>query len=119
MSRKTAYILLGFSIAAELVGSTYITYSQGYTVPIPSMISIIAYASSFFVFSKVLTKINLSIAYATWSAVGTAVAALISVALFRQPLSPAGVVGIIMIIVGVILLNLRGTPDDGGTEAEK
>ena len=104
------YLLLGISIAGELIGTTYLKYSEGYTKPIPTIISIVAYTICFFVFSKALTSINLSIAYATWSAVGLIVTSVISVFLFKEGITPAGIVALIMITAGVIILNLYGAP---------
>jgi small multidrug resistance pump len=54
--------------------------------------------------------INLSISYATWSAVGLIATTLISVLIFKEGITPAGIVALIMITVGVIVLNLYGAP---------
>jgi small multidrug resistance pump len=104
------YLFLAIAIATELVGTTYLKYSDGYTKLVPSVISIAAYGICFFVFSKSLLSINLSVAYATWSAVGLVVTALISVFLFKEGITPAGIAAIVMITVGVVVLNLYGTP---------
>lgn len=104
------YLFLTIAIAAELAGTTFLKYSDGYTKPIPTLISIISYALCFYIFSKSLMSINLSVAYATWSAVGLIVTTLISVFIFREGITAIGIVSIILITAGVILLNLYGTP---------
>lgn len=105
-----AYLYLAIAIVGELIGTTYLKYSDGFTKLGPSMISIVSYGLCFFIFSKSLMSINLSVAYATWSAVGLIVTALISVFIFKEGITPAGVAAIIMITVGVVVLNLYGTP---------
>lgn len=105
-----AYLYLAIAIVGELIGTTYLKYSDGFTKLGPSMISIISYGLCFFIFSKSLMSINLSVAYATWSAVGLIVTSLISALIFKEGITPAGVAAIIMITVGVVVLNLYGTP---------
>lgn len=104
------YIYLALAIGAELVGTTYLKYSDGFTKPLPSVISIASYAFCFYIFSKSLLTINLSVAYATWSAVGLIITTLISVIIFREGITPAGIAAIILITAGVVILNLYGTP---------
>lgn len=104
------YVYLALAIAGELVGTTFLKYSEGFTKLWPSLISIMTYSLCFFFFSKSLLTINLSIAYATWSAIGLIVATLISVCIFKEGITVAGIVAIIMITIGVIVLNLYGAP---------
>lgn len=104
------YLYLAIAIVGELVGTTFLKYSEGFTKLGPSLISIISYSLCFFFFSKSLLTINLSISYATWSAVGLIVTTLISVCLFKEGITVAGIAAIIMITVGVVILNLYGAP---------
>jgi small multidrug resistance pump len=104
------YLYLALAIASELVGTTYLKYSEGYTKLWPSVISIASYVFCFYIFSKSLLTINLSVSYATWSAVGLVVTSLISVFLFKEGITPVGVAALVMITAGVIILNLYGTP---------
>ena len=104
------YLYLAFAIAGELIGTTYLKYSEGFTKLAPSLISILSYGICFYLFSKSLLTINLSISYATWSAIGLIVTTLISVIIFKEGITPAGIVALIMITAGVIMLNLYGAP---------
>lgn len=104
------YLFLAIAIAGELIGTTFLKYSDGYTKLVPSVISILSYGLCFYVFSKSLLSINLSVAYATWSAVGLIVTTLISVYIFKEGITPAGIAAILMITAGVVVLNLYGTP---------
>ena len=104
------YLLLGIAIAGELIGTTFLKYSEGYTKLVPTVLSIVFYGICFYVFSKSLLDINLSVAYATWSAVGLIVTSLLSVFLFKEGITAAGVIALAMITIGVVVLNLYGTP---------
>lgn len=104
------YLFLAIAIVGELIGTTFLKYSDGYTKLVPSVISILSYGLCFYVFSKSLLSINLSVAYATWSAVGLIVTTLISVYIFKEGITPAGIAAIVMITAGVVVLNLYGTP---------
>lgn len=105
------YLYLFIAIAFELAGTTFLKYSAGFTKLIPSLISIAAYGICFFFFSRSLLDINLSVAYATWAALGLVITAFISFAVFHEGLTPAGVFGMLLIIAGVIILNLLGAPE--------
>jgi small multidrug resistance pump len=104
------YLYLAVAIVAELIGTAFLKYSDGYSKPVPTLISIASYALCFYIFSKSLLSINLSVAYATWSAVGLIVTTLISVLIFREGITPIGVGSILLITIGVVMLNLYGTP---------
>lgn len=64
------------------------------------------YIVCYYSFSKASMRINLSVAYATWCGVGILATTLISVLMFRQNMSPMGVVGVLCITVGCVLVNL-------------
>jgi len=104
------YLYLTLAIAGELVGTTFLKYSEGFTKLWPSLTSIVSYTLCFFFFSKCLLTISLSIAYATWCAVGLIAATLISVFIFKEGITFAGIIAIGMITVGIVILNLYGTP---------
>ncbi|WP_309297441.1 DMT family transporter [Lysinibacillus piscis] len=99
------YIYLTISIVSELFATTMLKMSDGFTVPLPSTGVVAGYALSFYCLSLCLKTIPLSLAYAIWSGVGTAITALIGLALWGEAFSSFKVLGIILIIGGVILLN--------------
>lgn len=103
-----AYVLLAAAIALELMATTLLKYSRGFTQLIPSAACMLLYFICFFCLSWCLQHINLSVAYATWCAVGIVATTLISIFLFREQISPLGVLGIVLVVAGVILLNLFG-----------
>lgn len=103
------YLLLAVAICFELVGTSFLKMSAGFTKLLPTLGCITSYIICFYSFSKSLLDINLSIAYATWSAVGIIAATLLSVFIFKEQITAWGVVGIIIVIIGVVMINLLGT----------
>ncbi|KAF1679149.1 multidrug efflux SMR transporter [Veillonella sp. R32] len=102
------YIFLGTAIVLEIFSTSMLKLSMGFTKLIPSIIFAVGMSASFYMLSKALNLIPLSIAYAIWSGIGTALTALIGVYVWKEELSLTAVVGIGLIVVGVILLNLKG-----------
>lgn len=100
------YLYLALPISLELIGTTCLKYSEGFTKLYPSLATLAAYGLCFYLFSKSLLYLHLSIAYAIWCAIGIVAATLISVFLFNEALSPAGYFAIALIVAGVIILNL-------------
>jgi len=64
------------------------------------------YALSFVPMTVALRRLDVGMAYAVWSAVGTALITLIGMWLFREPMSTAKACALGLIVFGVIMLNL-------------
>lgn len=111
-----AYIYLLFSIIGELLGTSMVKASEGFTKIFPIIGVIISFGFSFFFLSLSLKAIPLNAAYAIWSGVGTVATVLISVFIWKEKVSVGSVIGILLIITGVIILNLFG-PSHGHTES--
>lgn len=82
--------------------------SAGFTKSTPSMLMWLFYAVCFYFLTLTLKKVDVSVAYAIWSGVGTALIATVGVLYFREPVSILKIVGIVAIIGGVIALNISG-----------
>ena len=102
------YLFLGAAILLVIFQTSMLKLSMGFTKLIPSVVFVVGMSSSFYVLSKALNLIPLSIAYAIWSGIGTALTALIGVYIWKEELSMTAVIGIALIVIGVILLNLKG-----------
>lgn len=100
------YICLILAIGAELVATTLLKYSEGFTRVLPSVFCVLSYVVCYYSFSKAVMGINLSVAYATWCGVGILATTLISFWMFRQNMSLMGVIGVLCIAVGCVLVNL-------------
>lgn len=102
------WIYLILAIGFEVAGTTCMKLAQGFTKILPSIMMGIFYVASLSFLTISLKKIDVSLAYAIWSGLGTAIIAIIGVFLFKESLTAAKITGIIFIILGVVLLNLYG-----------
>lgn len=78
------WIYLSLAIGFELIATTLLKLSDGWTKLLPSVATIIFYVLCFWFFALALKKIELGIAYAIWSGVGIAVLAIIGIAFFKE-----------------------------------
>ena len=104
-----SWLYLAGAIALEIAGTVSMKLSEGFTRLVPSILIFVFYVLSFFALTMALKKIDLSIAYAIWAGVGTALIVLIGVAHFKEPLTLIKMVSIGLIIIGVVGLSLNGT----------
>lgn len=116
MKKAKAKLQFLVAVLLELVGNFVLTYTEGFTNPGPSVICFLIYAASAVFFGFSLKEINLGIAYAVWSGVGIVFLAIVSVAWFKLPLTTPDIIGLIMITIGVIGMDLFGTPAEGSRE---
>lgn len=103
-----AYLLLAVSICFEMVAASVTTASKGFTVLKPTLICIVGYAMSYYLFGLCLQNIDLSIGYATWGAVGTIVTPVVGYFVYKQKITKIGVFAIVLITISIITLNLFG-----------
>ena len=103
------YALLGLAIVLEIISTSMMKASVGFTKLLPSIVFILGMASSFYVLSQALVTVPLSIAYAIWSGVGTALTALIAVFIWKEHINVHMLIGISLIIAGVILLKFNAS----------
>jgi small multidrug resistance pump len=102
---KAALFLL-FAIISEVIGTTSLKFSEGFTKPVPSLIVAVGYGVSFYLLSISLKEIPLGIAYALWSGIGIVLAMIAGMVIWREPLDWARVTGTILIIGGIVIINL-------------
>lgn len=99
------YVFLGLAIGLEVVGSSFLLKSNGFTKLIPSMVTVLAFVSCFYFFSQALKFIPLGIAYAIWAGLGIILTAIVSVVVFKQKLDTPAILGMLLIIIGVVVIN--------------
>ena len=108
MAMPTPWILLLLAISAEVIGTSFLKLSEGFSKPLPALIVLCAYATSMLLLSKVVQTIPLGITYALWSGVGIVAILLIGFFAYKQVPTPGQVVGIALITAGVVIVNLTG-----------
>ena len=101
-----AWLILGFAIITEVIATTALKYTEGFTRLLPTVISLFGYGLSFFSLSQILDKIPLAIAYAIWSGAGISLVGMIGWVWLGQKLDAGALIGIILIIAGVVVINL-------------
>lgn len=111
-----AKIFFVICILLEQAGNFVINYTDGFTIPLPTILCLVLYAACFYFYSKALVVLNLGVAYAVWSGVSIIFLAFVSILVLHQPLSREDIIGIVIILIGVIGLNIWGTADSGQQE---
>ncbi|OIJ62937.1 DMT family transporter [Streptomyces mangrovisoli] len=102
------YVWLVAAIAAEVTATTAMKYSEGFSRPGPSLLTVLGYVVSFALLALTLRTVGIGTAYAIWSGIGTASIAVLGMLLFGEGLGAAKVAGIVLIVLGVVVLNLGG-----------
>ena len=102
------WILLILSILAEVVGTLCLKWSEGFARLWPTVGMIVFYIATFIFLTLCAKTLDLGLAYAIWAGVSVAGVAVCGVILFHESLNVYRVIGITAIIVGVLVLNLKG-----------
>ncbi|MFE3523781.1 DMT family transporter [Streptomyces sp. NPDC059161] len=102
------YVLLGCAIGSEIIATSALKYSEGFTRLWPSLVTAAGYLFAFYLLSLTLKSLSVGTAYAIWSGVGTAVIAAVGMVFMGEAMTAAKLAGIALVIGGVVLLNLGG-----------
>jgi len=81
-------------------------FSQGFSKLLPSILIFVFYALSFFFLTLALKGLDVSISYAIWAGLGTALITVIGIFWFKEPVNALKMVSLIIVVAGVIGLNL-------------
>ncbi len=100
------YLFLAGAIIAEVIGTSALKASDGFSETVPSIITVTGYGVAFYLLSLVLKTIPVGIAYAIWSGAGVALITLIGWLAFGQKLDAPALIGIGLIVGGVIVLQV-------------
>lgn len=100
------WLLLGLAIVAEVVGTSLLKLSEGFSRPGPTLGTLACYGLAFYLLALTLDRLSVGIAYAIWSGVGVSLIALVGWLVFGQRLLPAELLGIGLIVLGVVLVSL-------------
>ena len=106
MGGTTAWACLVIAIVAEVVGTSFLKASAGFTRPLPSLVVVAGYGAAFYFLSQTLNTIPVGVAYAVWSGVGVTLVAAIGWLFLGQKLDAAAVGGMTLIVAGVVVLNV-------------
>ena len=101
-----AYGFLAIAIVSEVTGATFLAKSEGFSKPLPTIITLICFGIAFYFLSQVIKTIPLGIAYAIWSGVGIVLTAIIGYFILGNKLDLPAIAGMRLIVLGVIVINL-------------
>lgn len=101
-----AYLYLAVAIGAEVIATTALRAAQGFTVLLPSAVSVVGYVVAFYFLSLTLKTMPVGIAYAIWSGVGIVLVLLAGWLIYKQMLDAPALIGMGLIMAGVIVINL-------------
>ena len=102
----TGYAWLAVAIVAEVIATTSLKSTHGFTRLWPSVLVIVCYETAFILLSLSLKTIPVGIVYAVWSGVGVSLVTLVAWIFLGQTLDTAGFVGIGLIGAGVVVINM-------------
>jgi small multidrug resistance pump len=100
------WLLLLAAILFEVAGITSMKLSRGFAEPLPSLAVLVFYVLSAAAVILALKRLDLSVTYAIWSGVGTALAATIGIAYFREPVTLFKLASLALVVLGVVGLSL-------------
>jgi small multidrug resistance pump len=104
MSSNYAYLFV--AIVAEVIATSFLKGSEGFTRLWPTLASVVGYVIAFFFLSLTLRTIPTGIAYAIWSGVGIVLISLVGWLWFGQKLDGPAIAGLGLIIAGVVVVNV-------------
>ena len=104
------WIFLSVAILFEVAGITSLKLSRGFAEMWPSVGVFVFYICSAIAVILALRRLELSVAYAIWSGVGTALTATIGFIYFREPLTLIKLASLALVVAGVVGLSLASKP---------
>lgn len=90
----------------EVVWAVGLKYTNGFTKPLPSVITIVAMAASFYCLSLAMRSLPLSIAYTVWVGIGMVGAVIFGVIFLKEPINMVKGISLLLIISGILGLKL-------------
>jgi small multidrug resistance pump len=103
-----AFLLLSLAILSEVGATLALRASDGFSRPMPSAIVVVGYGLSFWLLALALKDIPVSLTYAIWSGVGTALIAVAGVVAFGETMNALKLASLAVIVLGVAGLSAAG-----------
>lgn len=101
-----SYLYLVIAIIAEVVATSALKASEGFSKLLPSLLVIFGYGVAFYLLSRVIKTLPVGITYAIWAGLGIVLVALVSAVIYRQIPDTPAIVGMGLIVAGVVVINL-------------
>jgi len=101
-----SWLYLSIAIVAEVVATSALRASDGFTRTLPVLAVVVGYGTAFYFLALTLRTIPVGVAYAVWSGVGIVLISLVGWFVFDQKLDAPALGGMALIVVGVVVLNV-------------
>ncbi|NUW32005.1 multidrug efflux SMR transporter [Nonomuraea sp. SMC257] len=103
------YVFLALAIVAEVVATSLLKTTEGFTRLWPTLGCLAGYGAAFLLLTQALERgMQVGVAYAVWSGLGTTLIVIIGMLFLGEPLTAAKVAGVVLVVAGVVTLNLAG-----------
>ena len=99
-------IYLGIAIVGEVIATSFLRASAGFTQLMPTLVVVVGYGVTFYFFSLALQTIPVGIGYAIWSGAGIVLISLIAYFVHGQTLDLPALIGMALILAGVLVINI-------------
>lgn len=106
VNMNIAYIYLMIAIIAEVIATSALNASNGFTKAVPASITIVGYAIAIYFLAITMKTIPVGITYALWSGAGIVLISLVGFIVFKQHLDAAAVIGLSFMVAGIIIINV-------------
>ena len=100
------WMTLGAAIVAEVIATSALKASEGFTRLGPSLVTAAGYGVAFWLLALTLRSLPVGVAYATWSGLGIVLIAVVGWIAFGQTLDAWALIGMALIVAGVLIMNL-------------
>jgi small multidrug resistance pump len=101
-----AWLCLSIAIVSEVIATSALKASDGFSRLAPSVIVVAGYLVAFYFLALTLKTIPIGVAYAIWSGAGIALIALVGWAVYGQRLDPPALIGMALIVTGVVVMQI-------------
>lgn len=103
-----AWILLVGAGLLEIVWASAMKRSEGFTLPGPTAVTVVAMIASLFLLSLSMKALPLGTAYMIWTGIGAVGAFAVGIFLFGEPVTPMRFIAALLILAGIGMMMLAG-----------
>ncbi len=103
-----SWVYLFLAIGFEVAGTVCMKLSDGFSKITPSILLFVFYILSFYAITIAIKHIEISLAYAIWAGLGTAIISIIGILYFQESVTTLKMVSLSLVIIGVVGLNISG-----------
>lgn len=100
------YAWLAIAIVAEVIGTSTLKASEGFTRLAPSLVTAVGYGVAFYCLSHSMKTVPIGVGYAIWSGVGIVLITAVAWIAFKQRLDLPALAGMALIVAGVLVINV-------------